>query len=84
MIVDLLPTLNEGDERVSLGDILLHRDGCLSERELWAVCKECCLALQVRVHTSHCVCVTSHQYDSACCTKCQYDYFHFCMCIAES
>ena len=57
MIVDLLPTLNEGDERVSLGDILLHRDGCLSERELWAVCKECCLALQVREHVSLGVCV---------------------------
>ncbi|XP_061194832.1 kinase non-catalytic C-lobe domain-containing protein 1-like [Saccostrea echinata] len=42
-----LPPLNEGDEAISLYDILVERDKCLSEEELWALCRECCLVLEV-------------------------------------
>ncbi|KAL3864884.1 hypothetical protein ACJMK2_006531 [Sinanodonta woodiana] len=42
-----LPALNEGDETVSLADILVARDSCLTEDELWALCRECCLVLEV-------------------------------------
>ena len=48
---NLLPALSEGDERSCLSDILAIRDACLTEYELWAVCKECCLAIQ-SVHNS--------------------------------
>ena len=48
---DVLPALNEGDERIPLSDILAIRDDCLTEEELYAVCKECCLALQ-NLHSS--------------------------------
>lgn len=37
----------EGDETISLSDILSSRDFCLSEEELWALCRECCLVLDV-------------------------------------
>ena len=42
-----LPPLNEGDEAVSLYDVLVERDKSLSEEELWALCRECCLVLEV-------------------------------------
>ncbi|KAK3589437.1 hypothetical protein CHS0354_020772 [Potamilus streckersoni] len=42
-----LPSLNEGDETISLADILVARDSCLTEDELWALCRECCLVLEV-------------------------------------
>ena len=45
---EVLPALNEGDESISLSDILNLRDTSLSEEELWAVCYECCVAMQVR------------------------------------
>ncbi|KAJ8316890.1 hypothetical protein KUTeg_004794 [Tegillarca granosa] len=44
---DSLPALNEGDEAVSLSDILAARDSSLVEEELWALCRECCLVLEV-------------------------------------
>ena len=43
---DLLPALNEGDERICLADVLMLRDSCLSDVELWAVCMEACLGIQ--------------------------------------
>ncbi|KAL5022627.1 hypothetical protein ScPMuIL_001782 [Solemya velum] len=42
-----LPPLNEGDEAINLSDLLSVRDSCLSEEELWALCRECCLVLEV-------------------------------------
>lgn len=42
-----LPPLNEGDEAVNLADLLSVRDSCLTEEELWALCRECCLVLEV-------------------------------------
>lgn len=42
-----LPPLNEGDEAISLYDILVERDKSLTEEELWALCRECCLVLEV-------------------------------------
>ena len=44
---EVLPALNEGDESISLSDILNLRDTSLTEEELWAVCYECCIAMQV-------------------------------------
>jgi len=44
--LELSPEL-EGDETISLADILSARDYCLSEEELWALCRECCLVLDV-------------------------------------
>ena len=41
-----LPALNEGDERISLADMLAIRDTSLTANELWAVCLESCLAIQ--------------------------------------
>ena len=38
---------NEGDEAVNLADVLSARDGSLVEEELWALCRECCLVLEV-------------------------------------
>ncbi|XP_078669313.1 kinase non-catalytic C-lobe domain-containing protein 1-like isoform X3 [Branchiostoma floridae x Branchiostoma belcheri] len=43
---DILPTLLEDEENVSLADILALRDECLSEQELWAICRETCTALR--------------------------------------
>ncbi|XP_035671726.1 kinase non-catalytic C-lobe domain-containing protein 1-like isoform X2 [Branchiostoma floridae] len=43
---DILPTLLEDEENVSLADILALRDECLSEQELWAICRETCMALR--------------------------------------
>lgn len=37
----------EGDETISLSDVLSSRDFSLSEEELWALCRECCLVLDV-------------------------------------
>ncbi|XP_053407466.1 kinase non-catalytic C-lobe domain-containing protein 1-like isoform X3 [Mercenaria mercenaria] len=37
----------QGDETVSLSDVLVARDTCLPEDELWALCRECCLVLEV-------------------------------------
>ncbi|XP_060581603.1 kinase non-catalytic C-lobe domain-containing protein 1-like isoform X1 [Ruditapes philippinarum] len=37
----------QGDETVSLSDVLVARDACLPEDELWALCRECCLVLEV-------------------------------------
>ena len=37
----------QGDETVSLSDVLIARDACLQEDELWALCRECCLVLEV-------------------------------------
>ena len=42
---ELLPSLNEGDERISLQDILALRDESLNSREIWAVCQEGCDAI---------------------------------------
>lgn len=42
-----LPPLNEGDEAISLYDILVERDKSMTEEELWALCRECCLVLEV-------------------------------------
>ncbi len=47
MSFEVLPALNEGDESISLSDILSMRDTSLTEEQLWAVCYECCLAMQV-------------------------------------
>ena len=46
MEFDLLPVLNEGEEHIRLLDILMLRDSALSEQELWALCLECCIAIQ--------------------------------------
>ena len=43
---NLLPPLNEGDERICLGDVLMLRDACLCDDELWAVCLETCTGIQ--------------------------------------
>jgi len=40
-----LSSINEGDEHVTLMDVLCSRDAWLSEEELWAVCRECCVAI---------------------------------------
>ena len=42
----LLPSLDEGDERICLGDVLSIRDVALVEEEMWAVCSECCRAIE--------------------------------------
>lgn len=39
--------LNEGDEAISLYDILVERDKFLIEEELWVFCRECCFVLEV-------------------------------------
>ena len=41
-----LPTLQEDEELVALLTILTLRRGSLREFEIWAVCRECCLALR--------------------------------------
>lgn len=41
-----LSSINEGDEHVSLMDVLCARSAWLDEEELWAVCRECCLAIR--------------------------------------
>ena len=43
---DPMPTLQEDDELVPLSTILTLRRGSLREFEVWAVCRECCLALR--------------------------------------
>ncbi|ELT87103.1 hypothetical protein CAPTEDRAFT_189348 [Capitella teleta] len=48
---DLMPSLNEGDERCSLSDLLTWRDDALTDSEIWAVCRECCLALTSVQHS---------------------------------
>ena len=57
---EVLPALNEGDESISLSDILNLRDSSLTEEELWAVCYECCIAMQVIIESlnisSYCWC----------------------------
>lgn len=40
-----MPIVAEGDERVSLQRILEERTDRVSEREIWAICKEACVAL---------------------------------------
>ena len=42
---DLLPVLSESEERVSVAVVLAARDRSLSDRELWSVCREACLAI---------------------------------------
>ena len=37
----------QADETISLSDVLVTRDSCLPEDELWALCRECCLVLEV-------------------------------------
>ncbi|XP_077992476.1 kinase non-catalytic C-lobe domain-containing protein 1-like isoform X1 [Glandiceps talaboti] len=49
---DPLPTLQEDEELVTLSDILQLRDSCLFESEIWAVCRETCLALNSIQSTS--------------------------------
>ena len=41
-----MPVLYEGDEQVSLGDILLEQNESLSEPQSWAVLREGCRALE--------------------------------------
>ncbi|XP_069140951.1 kinase non-catalytic C-lobe domain-containing protein 1-like [Argopecten irradians] len=45
--IDSLAGVNEADEAVNLADILAGRDSSLVEEELWALCRECCLVLEV-------------------------------------
>lgn len=47
-------------ENVSLADILSLRDRGLGEREAWAVCLECCLAMRSVAHAAlfHTLCIT--------------------------
>ncbi|XP_060074795.1 kinase non-catalytic C-lobe domain-containing protein 1-like [Ylistrum balloti] len=45
--MDSLAGVNEADEAVNLADILAARDSSLVEDELWALCRECCLVLEV-------------------------------------
>ena len=42
-----MSNMDGGDEAISLYDVLAERDGCLTEDELWALCRECCLVLEV-------------------------------------
>ncbi|KAK3095807.1 hypothetical protein FSP39_019436 [Pinctada imbricata] len=42
-----MPDMDNGDEAISLYDVLADRDSCLNEEELWALCRECCLVLEV-------------------------------------
>ncbi|XP_041369911.1 kinase non-catalytic C-lobe domain-containing protein 1-like [Gigantopelta aegis] len=44
--MDVAAAPHEGDETVSLVEVLAARDGYLSEEELWAFCRECCLTLE--------------------------------------
>lgn len=44
---DSLVGVNEADEAVNLSDILAARDSSLTEDELWGLCRECCLVLEV-------------------------------------
>lgn len=67
---DLLPALCEGDEHISLADILATRDVGLSDEELWAVTRECCLALQSVYNSSEmfqylCIMPETLAFDSA-------------------
>ncbi|XP_050395691.2 uncharacterized protein LOC126814532 isoform X2 [Patella vulgata] len=41
-----MDVLYEGDETVTLSEILSLRDAYLNEEELWALCRECCLTLE--------------------------------------
>nr|XP_033797744.1 kinase non-catalytic C-lobe domain-containing protein 1 isoform X4 [Geotrypetes seraphini] len=49
---DLLPTLLEDEENVSLADILSLRDSSLSEQDIWAVCLECIHSLKSISHSA--------------------------------
>ncbi len=65
----MLPSLSEGDERVSLGDILAQRDAPLTDPELWAVCVEGCVAIQGVSHSPEmfqtlCICPDALAFDS--------------------
>ena len=44
--IDVMPVVSEGDELVSLADVLQARDKCFVEDELWALLLETCKALQ--------------------------------------
>ena len=46
MTIDVMPVVSEGDELVSLADVLQTRDKCFNEDELWALLLETCKALQ--------------------------------------
>ena len=41
----------EGDETVTLSEIVAGREVALGEEELWALCRECCLTLEF-VHST--------------------------------
>ena len=41
----------EGDETVTLSEIVAGREMTLGEEELWALCRECCLTLEF-VHST--------------------------------
>ncbi|KAJ8025439.1 Kinase non-catalytic C-lobe domain-containing protein 1 [Holothuria leucospilota] len=43
---ELMPTLEEEEELITLATILRLRDHDLKEEELWSICQETCLALQ--------------------------------------
>ena len=43
---ELMPTLEEEEELITLATILRLRDHDLREEELWSICEETCLALQ--------------------------------------
>ncbi|XP_014815239.1 PREDICTED: protein very KIND isoform X1 [Calidris pugnax] len=47
-----LPTLLEDEENVSLADILSLRDSCLTEKDIWAICLECCHSLKSIAHSA--------------------------------
>ena len=42
---------SEGDETVTLSEIVSGREVTLGEEELWALCRECCLTLEF-VHST--------------------------------
>ena len=43
---ELLPALSEGEEHISLCDLLLDSTNGMEEKELWAICSQCCTALE--------------------------------------
>ena len=73
LLFEPLPTLQEDDELVSLTDILGLRRGRLRENEMWAVCKECVLALDAfrkasaELFSKLCLCPETLAFDSSGC-----------------
>ncbi|XP_078496589.1 kinase non-catalytic C-lobe domain-containing protein 1 [Lissotriton helveticus] len=47
-----LPALLEDEENVSLADILSLRESCLTERDIWAICLECCYSMKEILHSA--------------------------------